>query len=316
MRVGPIVLGFLLDALLGDPQQWWHPVCAIGNLIARCELFLRRLFPKTPRGERWAGVILWLLVCAPSFFVPLALLWVAGRVHPVLVFALQTIMCYQIFARRALVEESRGVQRYLSQQNLDGARQAVSRIVGRDTAALSHEGVTRAAVETVAENASDGVAAPMLFLFLGGAPLGFFYKAVNTLDSMVGYKTEKYRNFGWFSAKMDDVFNWIPARLCALAMVFTAPLVGLNGAAAFRIWRRDRRKHASPNAAQTEAACAGALGVQLAGNAVYFGQVHQKSTIGDPMRAIEPIDIARAGRLMSAAAVLLLAVGAAIGIWI
>lgn len=302
MRIAAICLGYVLDALLGDPHGLWHPICAIGSLIARTERLLRGVFPKTSRGERAAGACMWVIVCTLSFVVPFGLLWLAGRVHPLLAFVLETLMCYQIFARRSLHDESSKVYDCLAQDDLVGARTAVGYIVGRDTGALSAEGVTKATVETVAENASDGVVAPMLYLFLGGAPLGFLYKAVNTMDSMVGYKNDKYLHFGCVPAKLDDVFNWIPARLTALCMILTAPAIGLDGASAYRIWKRDRRKHASPNAAQTEAACAGALGIQLAGNAFYFGKLYEKPTLGDPLRAIEAEDIDRTNRLMTAAA--------------
>lgn len=303
MRTLAICLGFILDALFGDPRWLWHPICAIGALISHAERLLRRIFPDTAAGERIAGALLWMVVCGLTFAVPFGLLWLAGQAHPLLRFALETVFCYQIFARRSLHEESRKVYDRLAAGDLAGARVAVSYIVGRDTQELSAEGVTKAAVETVAENASDGVVAPMLFLFLGGAPLGFFYKAVNTLDSMVGYKNEKYRDFGWFSAKMDDLFNLIPARFSALCMLFTARVVGLDGKNARRIWLRDRRNHASPNSAQTESACAGALHIQLAGDACYFGTLYHKPTIGDPDRPVEPEDIDRVNYLMTVASV-------------
>lgn len=306
MRASAIGIGFILDALFGDPHWLWHPICAIGALISRTERLLRRLFPKTPRGEQIAGVLLWLIVCGISFAVPFALLWGAGLVHPMLRYGLEALFSYQIFARRSLCEESLKVYARLAESDLPGARKAVSYIVGRDTAALSAEGVTKATVETVAENASDGVIAPMLFLFLGGAPLGFLYKAVNTLDSMVGYKNDRYLYFGRFSARMDDLFNLIPSRLSALCMVLGAPLAGLDGANAFRIWKRDRRCHASPNSAQTESVSAGALHVQLAGDAVYFGKTCHKPTIGDPDRPIQAADIERVNHLMTVASTLAL----------
>ncbi len=180
------------------------------------------------------------------------------------------------------------------------ARQAVGRIVGRDTEALTREGVIRAAVETVAENASDGVIAPLFYMMLGGAPLALTYKAVNTMDSMVGYKNERYLHFGRAAAKLDDAANCLPSRIAALLWVAAAALTGNDAKGAWRIWRRDRRNHASPNSAQTESACAGALGVQLAGPATYFGQYYDKPTIGDATRPIEPEDILRANRMRCA----------------
>ena len=191
----------------------------------------------------------------------------------------------------------------------------MSRIVGRDTEALTAEGVTRAAVETVAENASDGVIAPLLYMLLGGAPLALTYKAINTMDSMLGYKNEKYLYFGRAAAKLDDVANYIPSRLAGLLWVMAAALTGNSASGAWRIWRRDRRNHASPNSAQTESACAGALGVQLAGPAYYFGEYYPKPTIGDPLRPIEPKDILRADRMMYAESLLALAAGLALRIF-
>ena len=207
------------------------------------------------------------------------------------------------------------VQDELEKGNLPAARKAVARIVGRDTQELTAEGVTKAAVETVAENFSDGVAAPLFYMLLGGAPLALTYKAVNTMDSMVGYKNDRYLYFGRAAAKLDDAANLIPSRLAALCWVGAAFLTGQDGRNAWRIWRRDRRNHASPNSAQTEAACAGALRVQLAGPASYFGKVLQKPTIGDPDRPIEPKDIARANRMLYAAGGLALAAGLGAKAW-
>lgn len=294
-----VCLGFVLDAIFGDPQGMWHPICAIGNFIARTEKFLRQKFPATPRGEGYAGICLWLIVCTLSCAIPAILLWIAAKIHFIVWFALQTLFCYQICARKSLWTESAKVQDKLEQKDLPGARTAVSYIVGRDTAALDEAGVTRAAVETVAENTSDGVIAPLLFLCIGGAPLGFLYKAVNTLDSMVGYKNDKYLYFGRFSAKLDDIWNYIPARLSAFCMMATAWCIGQDSKHAFTIWRRDRRKHASPNSAQTESVCAGALHIALAGNAIYFGKLYEKPTIGDADRQIEPQDIYRTNQLMT-----------------
>ncbi len=304
--------GFFLDFIFGDPVWLYHPVRVIGNFISFGERKLRGIFGKTERGELAAGTVLWFLTAGFSFVIPFLILAGVQRLHPALRFLVESFWCYQILAARCLVRESGKVYDRLKEKDLPGARRAVSMIVGRDTENLTEEGVTKAAVETVAENTSDGVTAPLLFLLLGGAPLGFLYKAVNTMDSMLGYKNEKYLYFGRFPAKMDDVFNFIPSRITALFMVAAAFLTGMDGKNAWKIWRRDRRKHASPNSAQTESACAGALRVRLAGDAVYFGKVHKKEYLGDPIRSIEPEDIRRAGRLMYVTAFLVLVVFGAV----
>lgn len=300
------ITGFLLDFIFGDPVWLYHPVRVIGNFISFGEKTLRKIFRKTPGGELAAGAVLWFLTAGLSFLIPFAVLAGAQMLHPVLRFLIESFWCYQILAARCLVNESGKVYDRLKENDLPGARKAVSMIVGRDTENLTVEGVTKAAVETVAENTSDGVTAPLLFLILGGAPLGFLYKAVNTMDSMLGYKNEKYLYFGRFPARMDDVFNYVPSRITALLMIAAAFLTGMDGKNAWKIYLRDRRKHASPNAAQTEAVCAGALRVRLAGDAVYFGKLYKKEYLGDSLRPIEAEDIRRAGRLMYVTAVLML----------
>lgn len=300
------ITGFLLDFIFGDPVWLYHPVRVIGNFISFGEKTLRKIFRKTPGGELAAGAVLWFLTAGLSFLIPFAVLAGAQMLHPVLRFLIESFWCYQILAARCLVNESGKVYDRLKENDLPGAKKAVSMIVGRDTENLTVEGVTKAAVETVAENTSDGVTAPLLFLILGGAPLGFLYKAVNTMDSMLGYKNEKYLYFGRFPARMDDVFNYIPSRITALFMIAAAFLTGMDGKNAWKIYLRDRRKHASPNAAQTEAVCAGALRVRLAGDAVYFGKLYKKEYLGDSLRPIEAEDIRRAGRLMYVTAVLML----------
>ena len=212
--------------------------------------------------------------------------------------AVEGLMCYYLMAARCLHDESMNVYRKIASNDVEGARKAVSMIVGRDTNVLDRNGIIRAAVETVAENTSDGVTAPVMYMALGGAVLGFFYKAANTMDSMIGYKNEKYKDIGFFAAKLDDVLNYFPSRITAFAMISCAPMLRFDGIGAYRIWKRDRRKHASPNSAQTESACAGALGVRLAGDAYYFGELHKKEFIGDAIREIENEDICRANRLM------------------
>ena len=296
--LGILLAGCLLDLLIGDPHSIPHPVTAIGKLISILEGLLRRIFPKTPSGERMAGGLLWILAVLISTVIPTLLLWGCERLSPVLSFAAESIMCGQILAARSLRDESMKVYPELKAGDIEKARRAVSMIVGRDTRRLDEAGITRAAVETVAENASDGVVAPLCFLAIGGAPLGFFYKAVNTMDSMLGYTDPPYRDLGFIPAKLDDVMNWIPARLCALLMLAAGALLRLDIKNGWKIFRRDRLCHASPNAAQTESACAGLLGLQLAGDAWYHGILHKKPTIGDPLREIEKEDIPLTCRLM------------------
>ncbi len=305
-------IGFVIDLIIGDPHGWPHPVIWIGKLISFLEKRLRRVFPKTPAGEKAAGGVLWLLTAGISLLIPLVILLLAGRVSPWLRLALESIMCWQILATKSLRDESMKVFKALKTGDLEASRYAVSMIVGRDVARLDDKGVARAAVETVAENTSDGIVAPLLFLALGGAPLGFFYKAVNTMDSMLGYVEEPYKNIGFFPAKLDDVVNFLPARISALLMLLGGGLLGHDMAAGWRIFRRDRYKHASPNSAQTESVCAGLLGLRLAGDAWYHGQLHKKEYIGDPVREIEYEDIPRACRLLYATAVLALVLGVAV----
>lgn len=299
-----LLIGFFIDLLLGDPHSIPHPVVWIGKLISAVEKLVRRLFPKTVRGENIAGGVLWVIVVLVSTAVPALLLYAVYRLHPAAGLVLESIMCWQILATRSLRDESMKVYAALKKGVPEEYRRAVSMIVGRDTAELDDLAVTRAAVETVAENASDGVIAPMLFLALGGAPLGFFYKAANTMDSMLGYIEMPYKNIGLVPAKMDDVLNYIPARLSALLMLAAGALLGMDAKNGWRIWRRDRRNHASPNSAQTESVCAGLLGVRLAGDAYYHGELHKKPYIGDALREIEYEDIPRAGRLLYATAAL------------
>ncbi|MCI8292118.1 MAG: cobalamin biosynthesis protein CobD [Hespellia sp.] len=300
--------GFTLDLLLGDPLWLYHPVRLIGAWIAFLEKCMRKIAGADAKKLLVAGGVLWALVILVSTGVPWLLLILAGRLHPGIRFVLECFWCYQILAARALFDESRRVYLELKKGDLPAARKAVARIVGRDTERLEEAGVVRAAVETVAENTSDGITAPLLFMMIGGAPLAFLYKAVNTMDSMLGYKEEKYLYLGRVPAKMDDLFNYIPARLSALFMLAAAWILRMDAKQAWKIYRRDRRKHASPNAAQTEAVCAGALDVQLAGDAWYFGKRYQKETIGDAMREVEAKDILRAGWLMYGTAILSLIV--------
>ncbi len=291
-----LAIGAAMDAVVGDPRNMLHMVVVFGAVISGWEKVLYRM-----NNKRLAGallVVLTLLTCG----APIALLlWFAWRLYPLLYALWAGVLCWQCLAAKSLRDESDLVRVPLEAGDLPKAREMVGRIVGRDTDALDEAGVARAAVETVAENTSDGVIAPMFYLALGGPLLGCLYKAVNTMDSMVGYKNDRYMDFGRCAALLDDVVNYIPARLAALELILAAFLTGMDGKNAWRIWRRDRRNHASPNSAQTESAVAGALGLRLAGDAVYFGKLHKKPYIGDDLRPIEPEDIRRSHKLMFAA---------------
>ena len=301
-RAAVMAAAFVLDLILGDPHGFPHPVRWMGAMIGSREKALRRRYPKTGAGELAAGVNLAVEVTAAAWLGAWGALFLAGKMHRAVYLAVETFLCCQMLAARSLMTESMKVYRALVRQDLEGARQAVAMIVGRDTDRLSEEGIIRAAVETVAENASDGVIAPLFYMAVGGVPLMFLYKAVNTMDSMIGYQNEAYLYLGRCAARLDDALNLIPSRLAGILMVLCAGPLGLDAKGAWKIFKRDRRNHKSPNSAQTESACAGALGVRLAGDAYYFGTLHEKPTIGDAVREIEKEDVARANRLMYGAA--------------
>lgn len=305
--------GYGLDLLLGDPEALTplHPVVWMGRAIRALEKPLRRSFPNTKPGERAAGAVLALTISAGTYLLS-ALTLKQLRRFPAAAFTLSVLWSWQTLAVKNLRDEALNVRAKLDGGTLSEARQAVGRIVGRDTGALSREDVARAAVETVAENFSDGVVAPMLYLLLGGAPLALTCKAVNTMDSMVGYKNERYRYFGTAAARLDDAVNFVPARLAALLLIAAAGLTGLDAENAFRVWRRDRRQHASPNSGQCEAAAAGALHLRLCGPASYFGMVHLKPFIGDDDRPITPEDITRVCRMEYAGSALAMALFAGV----
>ncbi|MBQ6376965.1 MAG: cobalamin biosynthesis protein CobD [Lachnospiraceae bacterium] len=305
--------GCALDLLIGDPHGIPHPVAAIGKLIYALE---RRLFPKEgrrdPKREYHRGIVLSLAVVSSAALVTAAVMYLAYRIHPYAGIAAEAVLTCYILAAKSLYKESMKVYADLRAHDLEKARRDLSMIVGRDTDSLDSDAVTRAAVETVAENTSDGVLAPLIYTALGGPVLGMIYKSVNTMDSMVGYRNDRYEFFGKAAAKLDDAVNYLPSRMSALLIIGGTALVGAcsgtcSPSRAFRIWRRDRRNHKSPNSAQTESACAGALGLKLGGNSVYQGILVEKPTIGDAVREIEPEDIRRANHLMFAAEAILLA---------
>ena len=297
-----LAIGFILDLIIGDPIGWPHLVLGYGRLIPFFERVLRRIFPKTERGVYSAGMFLVIVMCVISLGAGAGILILSQMVHPYLRVAVESVFVWQCLSLRSLQIAGMTVYKPLMVHDLPAARHAVAEIVGRDTENLDEQGVTRAAVETVAENTSDGIIAPLLFMAIGGGALGVLYKAVNTMDSMVGYKNERYMFFGRAAAKFDDAVNYIPARLAGVFMVLAAFFIRLDGRKAWRIYLRDRLNHKSPNSAHTEAACAGALHIQLGGDNYYFGERVRKPTIGDDDRPIEPEDIKRANRLLSATA--------------
>ncbi len=301
----------LLDLCLGDPRRLPHPVVGIGRMIAGLEKILRRLI----RSERLGGVLLLIVIVGVTYLAAVLRRKGAYAVHPYLGFAVAAVLSWTCLAARSLHVESKLVADRLTAGDLEGARLYLSRIVGRDTDGLTEPEIWRALVETVAENTSDGVIAPLFYLMLGGPALGLAYKAVNTLDSMVGYKNERYLLFGRASARFDDLVNWLPARLTGLLMVATAPLVRLSGKGAFRIMVRDGRNHSSPNSGIPEAAAAGALGVMLGGTNRYFGKPVEKPTIGDPLRSLSAESWRGVVRLMYGATALMLLLWGTIVFW-
>ena len=304
-------VAWILDVVIGDPPHWPHPVRWIGRLINISQRVVRRVC-HSERALRIGGGVMWLVVTGLTWGVAWGALALAHGLHPWLGWLVEVWMIFTVLAGRCLAQSARDVERPLRAGDLAESRSKLSWIVGRDTSQLQPAQINRAVVETVAENASDGVIAPLLYMLLGGAPLALTYKAINTMDSMVGYKNTQYLYFGRAAAKLDDVANYLPSRIAALLWVAAAALTGNDARNAWRIWRRDRRNHASPNSAQTESACAGALGVQLAGPAYYFGEYYPKPTIGDALRPIEPEDIRRANKMMYAESLLALAIGLAI----
>ena len=304
MTLGAIVAGFILDLIFGDPHWLPHPICLIGNLIGFLEKNLRRLLAPGKTALLLGGALMVVIVLTLSYAVPYAVLMLAEQVSPWLKFALETIMFYQIFATKCLRDESMKVYTALHNNDLADARVKLSWIVGRDTKELTAEEVTKGAVETVAENTADGIIAPMLYMFIGGAPLAFLYKGINTMDSMVGYKNDKFLYFGRCAAKLDDLANLIPARITGLVMILASYFLNLNAKGAWKIFWRDRYNHLSPNSAMTESVTAGALNIQLGGDHYYFGKLVHKDTIGDNIRQVVPEDIVAANNLLYMTAVI------------
>ena len=293
-----LLAGYAADLIFGDPRWLYHPVRLIGNLIALLEKLIRKIMPVSKAGELAGGFITVVLVLLLCGIVPWVLLNLVFGLNVVAGVILEAFMCYQLLAVKSLKDESMKVYDALTGNTIEDARKAVSMIVGRDTQNLDQKGVAKAAIETVAENFSDGVIAPMFYMFIGGPVLMYIYKGINTMDSMLGYKNDKYIYFGRCAAKLDDAANFIPSRLAALLLIAAAYIGGFNGKGAVKIFKRDRFNHASPNSAQTESAAAGALDIQLAGNAYYFGKLYEKPTLGDSVKEPEAEDIKRVNKLM------------------
>ena len=293
-----LLAGYAADLIFGDPRWLYHPVRLIGNLIALLEKLIRKIMPVSKAGELAGGFITVVLVLLLCGIVPWVLLNLVFGLNVVAGVILEAFMCYQLLAVKSLKDESMKVYDALTGNTIEDARKAVSMIVGRDTQNLDQKGVAKAAIETVAENFSDGVIAPMFYMFIGGPVLMYIYKGINTMDSMLGYKNDKYIYFGRCAAKLYDAANFIPSRLAALLLIAAAYIGGFNGKGAVKIFKRDRFNHASPNSAQTESAAAGALDIQLAGNAYYFGKLYEKPTMGDSVKEPEAEDIKRVNKLM------------------
>lgn len=300
-------MGFILDTIIGDPYKLPHPIRWIGSFISILEKLCRKI-AKSNTMLMILGAILVFIVVFVSGGITLLVLKLASF-NKYAYTIVSSVICYYMLAGKSLKTESMKVYKAFENKDTEGARKAVSMIVGRDTQSLTKEGIIKAAVETVAENSSDGVVAPLIYMLIFGPVGGVVYKAVNTMDSMIGYVEEKYFYIGKFAAKLDDVLNYIPARISGILVIISAFILRYDYKNAFRIFKRDRKKHASPNSAQTESAMAGALDIQLSGDATYFGVLHKKPYIGDKKREIENEDIKRANRIMYTMTVICIVVG-------
>lgn len=309
MNIGiSILLAFLLDIILGDPRRPTHPVVLIGKLINFLENYLRR-FAKTSKDLKKAGITLWFIVVFATYFISLLLIWTLSNFNLLLGQIVNVWLLYTSLALKNLSDEALKIFNELKKNNIEGARKRLSFIVGRDTANLEPKEICRAVVETVAENTIDGVISPLFFAFIGGAPLALTYKAINTLDSMVGYKNERYKDLGWFSAKMDDAANFIPARIGGLLMLLASFLMHLDALHGLRTLISDARKHESPNSGIPEAITAGVLGVRLGGYNSYGGVMSFREYMGENLREITPEDIKTTIKLSFLTTILALIIG-------
>ncbi|AOR24261.1 adenosylcobinamide-phosphate synthase CbiB [Clostridium taeniosporum] len=296
-----LTIGFILDLLIGDPENPIHPVRIIGSFASKLESLTRKLFKKS---LKIGGFITWFTVVMTTFLINYFILKIVGEFNKYVEILLGGVIIYFCISAKGLVKEGYKVISLVRKDDILGARKQLSFIVGRDTKRLDKQAIIRAVVETIAENMSDGIIAPILYAGLGGAPLAMAYKAVNTLDSMFGYKNEKYREFGYFSAKLDDVFNYIPARITGILIVISAMILGYDYKRSFKTYKRDRYNHSSPNSAHPEAAMAGILGIQLGGSNYYFGKLVKKPTIGDSFKDIEILDVDITSRVLYCSTIL------------
>ena len=298
-------IGLVLDFIIGDPNNPFHPVRIIGALGIKLENITRRVF----KNLKISGFVTWLGVILITFLVNSLIVRLAFSISNIFGIIIEGILLYFCISFKGLKVEGLKVIKVLESGDIEGARKQLSYIVGRDTEALDEEGIIRAVIETVAENTSDGIIAPLLFGALGGAPLAMTYKAVNTCDSMFGYKNDKYIDLGLVSAKMDDLFNYIPARLTGYLVIFAAFILGLDYKNSYRIYKRDRYNHTSPNSAHPESAVAGALGIRLGGANYYFGKIVEKPTIGDKNKVIEISDLYKTNNILLVVTLLGFSVG-------
>ncbi len=292
-----IVIGYILDLIIGDPYGLFHPIRWIGSFVRKLEKLLLKETDSNS-SKKFKGLLLLLIVMSTSFIIPYVILYIAFKIHIVLFIIIESFMIFQIFATKCLDVETKKVFRALKNNDLKEARHYISYLVSRDTKEMTEEDIIKAAIETISENLADGVIAPICFVMLGGAPLGWFYKSVNTLDSMVGYKNDKFLYYGFASAKFDDVLNYIPARITALIILLSGVFLKLNVKNGFKMMLRDRHNHASPNSAYPESAAAGLLSIQLGGKASYFGLVSEKPTMGDKIKEVEVNDLKNTSKLL------------------
>ena len=296
-----LTIGFILDLLIGDPNNPFHPVRGIGLLASKLETIFRKLLKNS---LKIAGLIVWMITIILTFAITYGIIFVCMKINKYLGIIVQGIIIYFCISAKGLVVEGYKVIKYLNEGNIEKSRKQLSYIVGRDTESLDSKGITRAVIETIAENMSDGVIAPILFAGIFGAAGSMAYKAVNTMDSMFGYKNDKYMDFGYFPAKLDDVFNYIPARLTGILIIISSFFLKRDYKNSFKIYKRDRYNHTSPNSAHPEAAMAGALDIQLGGANYYFGKIVEKPVIGDKIKEIEINDVKKTAEILYLSAVM------------